>query len=195
MIDFVEIGDFLDGPACAALRAELRQADGGPATVLSQAPGGTSRPQIRRTTRLAPPVATRERVTRLLLQRAAELARHFGRELAECEEPQFLRYREGDFFVAHQDGNTPGIHDQSRFRKISAVIFLSVQAQEPAPDCYGGGALVLHGPYSGPTLRVPLAPAPGTLVCFPAETTHEVMPVTHGERFTIASWFRGKEPG
>ena len=31
---------------------------------------------------------------------------------------------------------------------------------------------------------------PGTLVAFRSETTHEVTPVTHGERFSIASWYR-----
>ena len=35
MIDLLEIDDFLDGQACDALRAELRAAGGGPATVLS----------------------------------------------------------------------------------------------------------------------------------------------------------------
>jgi predicted 2-oxoglutarate/Fe(II)-dependent dioxygenase YbiX len=39
-------------------------------------------------------------------------------------------------------------------------------------------------------LRVPVAPAPGTLICFRAETTHEVLPVTRGERVSIVSWFR-----
>jgi len=117
------------------------------------------------------------------------LARRFGHALSSCEPPQFLRYLAGDFFVPHQDGNTPLIHDHSRFRKVSAVIFLSAFAEEPAPESYGGGALVLHGPYSGPPLRVSLAPEPGTLVCFRAETTHEVLPVTHGERFTIVSWY------
>jgi SM-20-related protein len=42
----------------------------------------------------------------------------------------------------------------------------------------------------GPPLRVTMPAAPGTLVAYRAETTHEVTPVTHGERFTIASWFR-----
>ena len=93
------------------------------------------------------------------------------------------------FLVAHQDGNTPLIHDDSRFRKVSAVIFLSAFSRAPAPESYGGGALVLHGPYSGPDLRVPLTPAAGTLICFRAETTHEVLPLTHGERFTIVSWY------
>jgi predicted 2-oxoglutarate/Fe(II)-dependent dioxygenase YbiX len=32
---------------------------------------------------------------------------------------------------------------------------------------------------------------PGSLVAFRSETTHEVIPVTHGERFTVVSWYRG----
>ena len=190
MIDLLEIEDFLDEQACAALRAELRAAGGGPATVLSPDPAGTVRSAVRRVTRAAMPPATREHVTALLMARKPALEQHFGLALKECEEPQFLRYQAGDFFVAHQDGNTPLIHDQSRFRKVSAVIFLSAQSDDGSPDSYGGGTLVLHGPYSGPSLTVPVAPAPGTLVCFRAETTHEVTPVTHGERFTIVSWYR-----
>ena len=110
--------------------------------------------------------------------------------LKECEEPQFLRYEPGDFFVAHQDGNTPLIHDDSRFRKVSVVLFLSRASDEPSPETYGGGELVMHGPYSGPILREKVNAVPGTLVAFRAETTHEVTPVTHGERFTVVSWFR-----
>jgi SM-20-related protein len=190
MIDLLQIEDFLDAQACAALRAELRAAAGGPATVLGADAAGTVRSAVRRVTRAAIPPATRAHVTALLMARKPALERHFGLALKECEEPQFLRYRPGDFFVAHQDGNTPLIHDQSRFRKVSAVIFLSAQSDDGAPEGYGGGTLVFHGPYSGPSLRVPVAPAPGTLVCFRAETTHEVTPVTHGERFTIVSWYR-----
>jgi len=118
------------------------------------------------------------------------LERHFGAALGECEEPQFLRYQTGDFFVPHQDGNTPLVHDESRFRKISVVIFLSRQSEQVLPETYGGGSLVLHGPYSGPPLRVPIVASPGMLAAFRSETTHEVTPVTHGERFTIVSWFR-----
>jgi predicted 2-oxoglutarate/Fe(II)-dependent dioxygenase YbiX len=189
MVDYLAIESFLDPEACESLRGELRQAAGTQATVLSTDRDGRVAPQVRRTTRMAIPAAPRERVTELLMERKGELERHFGTALSTCEEPQFLRYLPGDFFVAHQDGNTPLIYDRSRFRKVSAVIFLSPPAQAPAPEGYGGGALVLHGPYSGPPLRVPLMPEPGTLVCFRAETTHEVLPVTHGERFTIVSWF------
>jgi SM-20-related protein len=186
MIDVLEINGFLDAAACAALRAELRAASGGAAGLL----GGNVRTHVRKATRVAVSPATSGRVKSLLMQCAPRLERHFEVGLAECEAPQFLRYEEGDFFVAHQDGNTPLIHDESRFRKVSVVLFLSRQSEEPAPDSYGGGSLVLYGPFSGPELRIPLGPPPGTLVAFRAETTHEVTPVTHGERFTIATWFR-----
>jgi SM-20-related protein len=186
MVDLFDIEGFLDDPACTALRAELRAAGGGAASLL----GGEVRTHVRKATRVALAPASCERVRSLVTQAKPALERHFGLALGECEALQFLRYETGDYFVAHQDGNTPLIHDDSRFRKVSAVVFLSRQSEEPLPDSYGGGSLVLHGPYSGPELRMPLAPPPGTLVAFRAETTHEVTPVTHGERFTIVTWFR-----
>jgi SM-20-related protein len=186
MIDVLEINGFLDAAACAALRAELRAANGAAAGLL----GGDVRTHVRKATRVALPPARCEQVKALLMQGKPALERHFGLTLTECEAPQFLRYETGDFFVAHQDGNTPLIHDDSRFRKVSVVLFLSRQSEAPLPDSYGGGSLVLHGPYSGPELRIPLGPPPGTLVAFRAETTHEVTPVTDGERFTIVTWFR-----
>jgi SM-20-related protein len=191
MIDLLEIRDFLDETACDALRAEMREVAGNAATVRSQDGKGMVYAQVRKATRLTLPPATRERVTRLFAGRKEALERHFGLALGGCEEPQFLRYETGDFFVPHQDGNTPLIHDRSRFRKISVVLFLSRPSDEPLPGTYGGGSLVLHGPYSGPELRVPIAASPGLLVAFRAETTHEVTPVTHGERFTVVSWFHG----
>ena len=192
MIDLLQIPDFLDAPTREAIVAELRASDQGAATVTSGggAMGGRVDPHVRKAARVSVSPETRSRVREAFLARMGELERHFGTPVRDCEEPQFLRYETGDFFVAHQDGNTPLIHDHTRFRKISAVVFLSTPSEEPAPGTYGGGELVFHGPYSGPDLRVPVAPAPGTLVAFRAETTHEVVPVTHGERFTIVSWFR-----
>jgi predicted 2-oxoglutarate/Fe(II)-dependent dioxygenase YbiX len=46
------------------------------------------------------------------------------------------------------------------------------------------------GLYAESYRRVELEAEPGTLVAFRSETTHEVTPVTHGERYTIASWYR-----
>jgi predicted 2-oxoglutarate/Fe(II)-dependent dioxygenase YbiX len=190
MIDLLRIDDLLDASARGRILAELREAAGGPATVLGPEAGGSVAPMVRRATRVAVSPETREEVTRRLMARRAEVEAHFGVAVERCEEPQFLRYLSGDFFVPHQDGNTPLVHDDSRFRRISAVVFLSAQSAEPEPGTYGGGSLVFHGPYTGPELRVPVAPAPGTMVAFRAETTHEVTPVTHGERYTIVSWYR-----
>ena len=190
MTDLLQIADFLDAAARATLLAELRQAVGAPATLLGRTAADAVQPQVRRTTRAAVPPATRERLTALLLAEKDAIGRHFGVTLGTCEEPQFLRYGPGDFFVAHQDGNTPLVYDDSRFRKVSAIIFLSASAAEPMPGAYGGGVLTFHDPAPGSPLRLPLTPPPGTLVCFRAETTHEVTPVTHGERFTIVSWYR-----
>ncbi|HST62266.1 MAG TPA: 2OG-Fe(II) oxygenase [Longimicrobium sp.] len=190
MIDLLEIQDFLDDATCVDLVAELDRAHGAPATVLSAEAGGMVQSAVRRTTRVAVSPGTRTRVKQRLMERKAEIEAHFGVELGECEDPQFLRYETGDYFVPHQDGNTPMVWDDSRFRRISAVLFLSEKSDEPAPDTYGGGALVFHGPYSGPELRVPAGAQPGSLVAFRAETTHEVTPVTHGIRYTIATWFR-----
>jgi len=191
MIDTIEVKSFLTPAECAALRAELRQAASAQATVLSPDPGGAVKPQVRRTSRMSVPPATAAQITARLMRQKPALEQRFGHALSSCEPPQFLRYLVGDFFVAHQDGNTPLIHDHSRFRKVSAVIFLSACSQAPAPESYGGGALVLHGSFvSDPELRVALTPEPGALVAFRAETTHEVLPVTHGERLTIVSWYR-----
>jgi predicted 2-oxoglutarate/Fe(II)-dependent dioxygenase YbiX len=59
------------------------------------------------------------------------------------------------------------------------------------PGAYGCGELVFHGSYDRPPERV-AAPSvtPGTLVAFRSETTHEVTIVTHGVRYSIASWYR-----
>lgn len=51
-----------------------------------------------------------------------------------------------------------------------------------------GGALVFHAWRAGKSL--PFHGVPGTLVAFRAETTHEVTPVTRGERLAIAGWYR-----
>lgn len=191
MIDHFGIAGVLEEAACSALCAEMRAAGGRPAGLLGRDDQKPAWPEVRRTTRAEVSEATEGLVIALLSQQKPTLERHFGLALGSAEKPQFLHYREGDFFVPHQDGNTPLIHDESRFRRISAVIFLNHQSDDPSPANYAGGSLVLHGPYSGPHLRVAMPALPGSLVAFRSETTHEVTPVTRNERFTIVSWYRG----
>ena len=92
------------------------------------------------------------------------------------------------YFVAHQDGNTGMLRSEREERKVSAVIFLNIQSETPEPNAYGGGSLLFHPRGASEPFRQ--TAEGGTLVAFRAETTHEVEPVTHGERFTIASWYR-----
>jgi SM-20-related protein len=195
VIELLEIEDALDGAMLGRIRGDMRAAHGAPATVTGAGPGPepTATPTMRKAERVTISDASRAAVARLLEEQRPRIEAHFGRPLDACEEPQFLRYGPGDYFVAHQDGNTPVIRDDSRFRKVSVVILLSEQSEHPRPDAFCGGSLVLHEPFPSGVRRA-LSPAPGTLVAFPSETTHEVTPITHGERLSVVSWYRGGEP-
>jgi predicted 2-oxoglutarate/Fe(II)-dependent dioxygenase YbiX len=164
----------------------LRGSSGDAATVYGRAAAGAVDSLVRRTTRLVPSAEALAVVNAALGAAQQQLSEHFGVPLASFEEPQFLRYREGDYFVAHQDGNTPIIRDDSRHRRVSVIVFLS------KPSDYAGGALVFHGDYRQPHLRVVAPCEAGTLLAFPSELTHEVMPLTAGERYTIATWYRSE---
>jgi SM-20-related protein len=164
---------------CDALLAELHDAAEDHATVYGLGKQPAVHSLARRTTRLCPSLDTRERVTRTLESLTQRLSEHFDVPLATAEEPQFLRYTTGDYFVAHQDGNTPIIVDDSRHRRVSLILFLSDRAS------YSGGELVFHRS----SREVPPATR-GTILAFRSELTHEVTPVTAGERYTIVTWYR-----
>lgn len=189
------IRNFLDTETCERILAELRSNRGNPATVYREVASGVVDERVRRATRLEPCAETVELVVRSLLERKSIIEEHFGVSVSDCEEPQFLRYVVGDFFVTHQDGNTGLIHSvREQTRIVSVIIFLSEQSESPLPNTYCGGSLVFHGWGSRmpglEDLRESVSGEAGMLVAFRAETTHEVMPVEHGERYTIASWYR-----
>ena len=179
--------NFLDAETCAKLRAELTEAPTTQAPVYIQGTEGLVHEDIRKTTSVHPASETFTGVHERLLQQQAALEQHFGEALHDCEPPQFLRYKEGDFFVRHQDGNTRQLDfDHLRIRRISIVAFLNGFSVEPQAGCYSGGLLNFYDEeqpfgHEGET---------GLLVAFTADTFHEVLPVTSGERFTIISWFR-----
>lgn len=188
--DLLLVRDFLDARECGALVAELREAGGDPAAVYGRGESGAVDERMRRAARLAVSSATVEFVSRRLSGYRARVEDRFGVKLAGCEEPQFLRYREGDFFVAHQDGNTGLLRSEREARLVSVVIFLSRQADESNGGDYHGGSLVFSDWRPGSNRgRFGLSGEPGTLVAFRAETTHEVTPVTSGERLSIACWY------
>jgi SM-20-related protein len=186
--DLLLVRDFLDAAACARVAAGMRAAGERPAVVYGLGAAGTVDGRVRRAARVSPAAETVEFVRRRLAECMEEVGAHFGVRLTGSEEPQFLRYREGDFFVAHQDGNTGLTRLETEARRVSVVIFLSRQAEAPEPGAYTGGALVFTD-WRGRHKEFRLGGEPGLLVAFRAETTHEVTPVTHGERLSIASWY------
>ena len=190
MIDVFTIGDLLGPEVCDRVIAGMRLAGGAPATVYGKSEAGSVDPLTRKVTRVAVAAETAHSIERHLLDRKPEIENHFGVTLTEVEEPQFLHYRPGDYFVAHQDGNTPLVFDDTRFRKISIVAFLNEYSEDEKLDTYSGGSLVLHGAFPNYDYRQPVANGAGTLAAFRSETTHEVTPILRGERFTIVSWFR-----
>ena len=139
--------------------------------------------RVRRVSSVTVSEQSRVLVTSKLSEYLPALSRHFQVHLAACEEPQFLCYRVGDFFVAHQDGNTGLINLESdRLRRVSVTVFLNDS------EHYEGGALVFSNYRTGK--RVEFAGKAGTLLAFRSETTHEVTPVKSGERYSIVTWFR-----
>jgi SM-20-related protein len=182
---------FFDARTCEEIIAELCHAPDGPAAVYGFGESGSVDERVRKVARLIPSPKTFEVVRRRLHAGMAKVAAHFGISLSSCEEPQFLRYRVGDYFVAHQDGNTGMLlTDREQSRKLSVVIFLNPQSESSEAGTYGGGSLVFSewrpGRIGG---EFRMSAEAGTLVVFPAETTHEVIPVTRGERYSIASWY------
>ena len=81
-------------------------------------------------------------------------------------------------------------------RRVSVVIFLNRQSQEPAEDAYGEGHLTFYGLLEGrewEKCAFPLDAEPGLLIAFPSDKWHEVKPVSHGRRFTVVTWFHAPE--
>ena len=185
--DLLIVRDFFDAGTCHALIDDLRSSPLTAALTYGKGDAVVD-DRVRRAGRVSPSEDSVRYVARRLAELREDLAKHFGVELGGCEEPEFLRYRVGDFFVAHQDGNTGLINLESdRTRRVSVSIFLNQQSAEEQNESYCGGSLVFSDWRTG--ARHEVVGEAGLLVAFRSETTHEVMPVTYGERYAIATWY------
>jgi SM-20-related protein len=188
--DLFILKDFFDAKTCHNLIDQMRRAPVSAAVTYGKGEAAVDE-TVRRALLVSPKAESVRYVTQRLAEQRPNLEKHFEIELGGFEEPQFLHYRVGDFFVAHQDGNTGLINLESdRRRRISITIFLNTQSAEHH-DGYTGGSLVLSDWRSG--AREELIGHAGMLVAFRSETTHEVTPVTHGERYAIVTWFGRRE--
>jgi predicted 2-oxoglutarate/Fe(II)-dependent dioxygenase YbiX len=191
--DIFVIKDFLEPRLCETIVNEMSAAQGRSSVVYGSSSSGVVDATTRKSLRLMPSNHTVETIVRRLSDVMSGVAKHFAVQLSECEDPQFLRYQTGDFFVAHQDGNTGLLRLDTERRLVSTVIFLSREVDSPVevPNVFCGGSLVFTNLRATPErAKFHLRAEPGTLIAFRSETTHEVTPVTHGERHSIVSWYR-----
>jgi SM-20-related protein len=184
---------FLDEETCARIIAEIRDAPTTQAPVYIEGSPDNVHENVRKATSLHPTDETIAWVHERLLEQLPALSDHFKIDLTDCERPQFLVYRAGDFFVRHQDGNNEQLEfDHLRVRRISIVVFLNNNSSGLEAGTFSGGALLFcrEGDGQVEPLRLPLWGETGLLVAFASETLHEVTPVNSGERFTIINFFR-----
>jgi SM-20-related protein len=186
--------DFLHPDACAGLRSAAHSSPTTPAPVYIEGSDERIHETVRKTTSFHPDAETISNIHEQLLQQKSSLEQYFRRRLIDCERPQFLHYREGDFFVRHQDGNTEQLEfDHLKIRRISIVVFLNSFSAEAKADTFYGGQLNFYDKDDTAAAEpwvFSLKGETGLLVAFAADTLHEVTPVIRGERFTIISWFR-----
>jgi SM-20-related protein len=185
--------EFLSPNLCAEVAEEMQATTGALATVADGKGGHAVDETYRRTKHAEVSASTSAQVAKRLLEAAPRLATHFDRELVDVQTPQFLLYREGDFFRAHEDDSRrPEAPDFVRRRSVSAVVFLN-GGNPGETGGYAGGSLTFYGLMgdspSGESVGLPLAGETGLLVAFPSNLLHAVSPVTTGERYTVVSWF------
>lgn len=100
--------------------------------------------------------------------------------------PLFNRYEAGMGFGLHVDNAVRQSPDGAvRIRTdVSATLFLS------APEEYDGGELTVEDTYGSHAVKLPA----GDLVVYPADSRHEVTPVTRGSRVASFFWIQSLIP-
>jgi SM-20-related protein len=149
---------------------------------------------IRRTKHAVIPEAASRPIVERIKELAPEISRHFNVAVSGLRDLQFLRYDEGDFFGFHRDRDDTMREEPQRVRerRVSIVIFLNSIGDEPGSGGYGGGELQFYLPdavHGHTPAKFTFPASQGSLVAFNPQILHQVLPVTHGHRYTIVTWF------
>jgi len=101
---------------------------------------------------------------------------------AEILPPLFNRYAGGGHYGAHVDGSIRPIDGTDR--RMRTDLSITVMLSDPAD--YDGGELVIEDLLGGRQVKLPA----GDAILYPADTIHEVTPVTRGERLASFTWIQ-----
>jgi predicted 2-oxoglutarate/Fe(II)-dependent dioxygenase YbiX len=182
---------FLDAETCAALEKEMLAVRKRPATVRVLAQDAVDYEvdeEHRRTQMAEVSQSSMASIERRLSDLRPALEEYFSLRLVTIQPPQFLIYREGDYFHAHVDNASERVlGDRVAQRRVSVVIFVNGGNGD-----YEGGELTFFGLLNqgehAQEIGIPLSADGGLLVAFRSETLHSVSPVSNGQRCTIVSW-------
>ena len=97
LFDLLTVGSFFDLEICRELINEMRRCQPVQAIVYGMNEAGSVDERVRKVSRILPSKETVEYVKEQLIVCKDEIGEHFGIALNDCEEPQFLHYRVGDF--------------------------------------------------------------------------------------------------
>lgn len=167
--------DFRSRRWCDRVRAAMEQGRATPAEIHAQ--GFRIDEEARRAFDVEVGLELVDEVQHSLEAIRPEVAQFFRMPLSADEGPAFLRYLAGGFYRRHCDVG-PGL-EQDFPRRVSVVVFLTTAGEQ----CEGG-VLRLYNPQP-----LNIVPRAGTLVAFPSDLPHEVLPVTAGVREVVVDWF------
>ncbi len=183
---------FLDAETCNRLRMAASLGVGKRATVTTQGKDVYDE-KARMTFQVTLSEELERNIHGRILALQPGLESHFGLKLTDCIPPRFLSYGVGDFFQKHEDAaDEEEFPEAIKTRKVSVVVFLNRPDEENRPDTFSGGELTFYNLLTDPRLKshgFPLQAEEGLLIAFSWRTTHEVRPVTRGNRYTLVTWF------
>jgi PKHD-type hydroxylase len=96
--------------------------------------------------------------------------------------PLFNRYADGGHYGPHIDGALRPVDGTSR--RIRTDLSITVMLSDPVD--YEGGELVIDDLLGGRAIKLPA----GDAILYPANTIHQVTPVTRGERLAAFTWIQ-----
>lgn len=174
----LKIANFLPPDQVAAVRGILAQHELGD----GRATGSASLKLNRQSGGLAPEL---EPAQRIIHERFAGSVEFSVFALPKTYRILFNRYDAGMYYKTHVDQPLMGLGTPGLMRTdLSFTVFLSDPAE------YDGGEFRLETPYGEQRLKEPA----GTLICYPSDMLHEVLPVTRGSRQAAIGWIQSLVP-